>query len=461
MTTATPISAPPAGRPLWHEDAPRRARLQSRSDVDVAIVGAGYTGLWTAYYLLKADPSLRVSILEKEYVGFGASGRNGGWASSIFPISLPHVAKTSSKASALHLQAAMNETVDEIGRVVEVEDIDADFAKQGFISLARSKAQLERARATVQASAAFGLPDQWKLLGPDAASEIVEATAVHGALFTDHCALIHPGRLVRGLAAAVERHGARIYEGTAALSLGDGRVVTEHGTVHAPVVVRATEGFTPQFKEHRRTLVPLYSLVLATEPVPSDVRQQLGLTHRAAFNDMRHLRIYGQVTADGRVVFGGRGAPYHFGSKVSPAFDTSDEIHTKIRQTMVELFPALRGLEVTHRWGGPLGVPRDWHPSVGLDRESGIAWAGPYVGDGVATSNLSGRILSNLILERDDDLNSLPIVNHRSPRWEVEPLRWLGVNLGLRAAALGDIEERRRDRPSRVAHVLESLTGAH
>jgi glycine/D-amino acid oxidase-like deaminating enzyme len=176
---------------------------------------------------------------------------------------------------------------------------------------------------------------------------------------------------------------------------------------------------------------------------------------------LRHLRVYAQVTADGRLVFGGRGAPYHFGSKISPDFDTSQNVHAKIRDTMLEFFPDLRGVDITHRWGGPLGVPRDWHPSVGLDRRTGLGWAGPYVGDGVATSNLSGRILRNLILERDEEINALPIVNHRSRRWEPEPLRWLGVNLGLRAAALGDVEERRWDRPSRIAHALEAMTGAH
>ena len=355
----------------------------------------------------------------------------------------------------------MNDTVDEIGRVLGEEGIDADYAKQGFVSLARSEAHLARARATVHACAEFGLPDQWKFLDAAEASEIIEATDVRGGVFTDHCALIHPGRLVRGLAAAVEKLGARIYEGTAALTLGDGKVTTAHGTLRSPVIIRATEGFTPQFKEHRRTLVPLYSLVLATEPLPLELRERLGLTHRAAFNDMRHLRVYAQVTADGRLVFGGRGAPYHFGSKVSADFDTSDAIHAKIRETMLEFFPALDGVQVTHQWGGPLGVPRDWHPSVGLDRATGIGWAGPYVGDGVATSNLAGRILRNQILEVDEDINTLPIVNHRSPRWEPEPFRWLGVNLGLRAAALGDTEERRRGRPSRVARLLESMTGAH
>jgi glycine/D-amino acid oxidase-like deaminating enzyme len=421
----------------------------------------GTQGCGRAYYLLKQDPTLRVAIVEKEYVGFGASGRNAGWASAIFPVSLPHVAKTSSEPSARALQAAMNDTVDEIGRVVAAEGIDAGYVKQGFVSLARSSAHLQRARATVHGARAFGLPDQWHLLDVSEAIDHVAATGVHGALFTEHCALVHPGRLVRGLAETVERLGARIYEDSPAVTLRDGRVLTPGGELRAPVIVRATEGFTPQFREHRRTLVPLYSLVLATEPLPASLLQQTRLTHRLAFNDMRHLRIYARTTDDGRLVFGGRGAPYHFGSKVSSAYDVSAAIHAKLRATVLEFFPALAGVEITHRWGGPLGVPRDWHPSVGLDRASGSAWAGPYVGDGVATSNLSGRILRNLILDLDDDLNALPVVNHRSPKWEFEPFRWMGVNLGLRAAAFGDAEEQRTNRPSRIAHVLEPLTGAH
>ncbi|GGF50623.1 FAD-dependent oxidoreductase [Aliidongia dinghuensis] len=447
--------------PLWYEDAERGKALDSDVDADVAIVGAGYTGLWTAYYLLKAAPALRVVLIERDYAGYGASGRNGGWASAIFPVSLLHVARSSSHAAALALQAAMNATVDEIGRVLRDEGIDANYAKQGFLSLARSPAQLSRAHAAVRASAALGLPDQWRFLDARDASARVGAEGVVGGLYTEHCALVHPGRLVRGLARIVEALGARIYERTPATSFNSGSVITPRGKVRAPIIVRATEGFTPQFKEHRRTVIPLYSLVLATEPLPQHVRTELNLDHRIAFNDMRHLRVYAQVTADGRLVFGGRGAPYHFGSKVSVAYDIVDAVHEKIRATMTEFFPALSGVRVTHRWGGALGVPRDWHPSVGLDRVSGLAWAGQYVGDGVATSNLAGRILRNLILERDEEINRLPIVNHRSPQWAPEPFRWLGVNLGLCAATIGDAEERLAKRPSRVAHVLESLTGAH
>ena len=454
------ISAPP-NAPLWYAPSDRRAPLPGDVDADVVIVGAGYTGLWTAYYLLKAEPRTRVVILERAHVGFGASGRNGGWASAIFPISLAHVAKSSSHAAALALQSAMNETVDEIGRVVVAEGMEADYAKQGFVSLARSAAQLGRAEAAVRSAEAFGLPDQWRLLGAREAAEMVGAEGVRGGLHTGHCALIHPGRLVRGLARVVESLGAVIHEGSPALEIRPGMVTAPGGPVRARVVVRATEAFSPRFSEHHRSVIPLYSLVLATEPLPGALRAELRLDHRMAFNDMRHLRVYSQITADGRLVFGGRGAPYHFGSKVSPDYDRVESVHARIRATMLEFFPALRDIRVTHRWGGALGVARDWCPSVRFDPETGMAAAGGYVGDGVATSNLAGRILRNLILGRDEAIDRLPIVNHRSPDWEREPLRWLGVNLGLAAAALGDAEERLTRRPSRVARVMESITGAH
>lgn len=451
------------GVALWQEGGRSAVRpgLPGDIDADVAIIGAGFTGLWSAYYLLKDDPSLSVVLIEREYAGFGASGRNGGWASSIFPVSLSRVEKLYDKRAALHLQAAMNETVSEIGRVVEAERLECDYAREGFLSLARTPAQLARAHATVDASEAFGAVDQWAFVSAEEAVERIGATGVLGGIFTDHCALVQPDQLVRGLASTVERLGGVIYEGTGAESISDGVVRTNRGTVTARVVVRATEAFTPQFPEYRREVAPLYSLVVATAPIPEEIREEIGLTNRTAFNDMRHLRVYAHPTTDGRLVFGGRGAPYHFNSAVRPEFDVDDKIHAKIVATMHEMFPQLRDVPITHRWGGPLGVPRDWFPSVGYDRRNKLAWAGPYVGDGVATSNLAGRIVRNLLLERDDELNRLPVVNHRSKKWEVEPLRWIGVNAGLYAATAGDVEEGRTGRPSKVSAVLEKLTGAH
>lgn len=426
---------------LWFEPTAPRPALDRDVDVDVAIVGAGYTGLWTVYYLLKANPALRVAIVEREHVGFGASGRNGGWASAIFPISLRQLAKLSSPAAALEQQGAMNDTVDEIGRVLAAEGIEADYAKQGFVSLARTPAQLARVAPAVRTAADFGLRDQWRAVDAAEASRMVGATSVLGGLFTEHCALVHPGKLVRGLARTVETLGATIYERTPAVEIGPRQVATPRGRVTAPVVVRATEAFTCEQPGHRRSVIPLYSLVLATEPLPASTRAELRLDHRRAFNDMRHLRVYSQVTAEGRLVFGGRGAPYHFGSRISSKSDLALSVHQKIRATMVEFFPALKDAKITHRWGGALGVSRDWCPTVGFDKSTGLAWAGNYVGDGVATSNLAGRLLRNLILGHDAAINRLPIVNHRSPLWEREPLRWLGVNAGLTAATLGDAEE--------------------
>ena len=444
--------------PLWFQDGPRRPALSGDSDCDIAIVGAGYTGLWTAYYLLKARPDLRIAIVEARHVGFGASGRNGGWASAIFPVSLHQVAKLSSHADALQLQAAMNDTVDEIGRVLAAEGIEADFAKQGLVSLARSEAQLGRVAAVVRGSADFGLPEQWQALDAPAAAAMVGAQG-KGGLFTPHCALIHPGKLVRGLARLVESLGSTIHESTPATLIQPRCVTTPNGRLTAPVVLRATEAFTCQQPGQERSVVPLYSLVMATEPLPEALRRSLGLEHRRAFNDLRHLRVYAQMTADGRLVFGGRGAPYRWGSRMTS--DLVDGIHGKIHDTLVKFFPALRDLRISHRWGGALGVARDFCPSVGFDAATGMARAGGYVGDGVATSNLAGRILRNLILNQDEPINRLPIVNHRSPRWEREPLRWLGVNFGLTAAGIADAEERLTRRPSQVARLLDALTGAH
>ena len=268
------------------------------------------------------------------------------------------------------------------------------------------------------------------------------ATGVLGATFTPHCARIQPARLARGLAAAVERRGATIAERTRALRIepagvGPGtssapRVVTDRGVVTARHVVRTTEAWTATLPGSRRDVVPVYSLMVATEPLPATFWARAGLSGGTTFSDHRNLVVYGQRTADDRLVFGGRGAPYHFGSRIDPAFDRDGSVFTGLRTAVTDLFPDLAGHAFTHTWGGPLGIARDWRASVGLDAGTGIAWAGGYVGDGVGTTNLAGRTLADLLLGRDTELTRLCWVGHRSPRWEPEPLRWLGVNAGSR-----------------------------
>ena len=400
----------------------RRAALPGDRHFDVAIVGGGYTGLWTAYYLAEAQPGLRIVVLEAEFCGFGASGRNGGWASGLFPVSEATLTRRYGPAAAKAMHTALAGAVDEIGRT----GIPCDYAKGGVISLVRTPGQLRRARQ------APGLLDAGE------ARAICNATNVLGGVYSEHCAALHPAKLVRGLTAAVEAASVTIYESTRALEIRPGEVVTDRGTVRAEIVVRALEGYTAELPGHRRELAPIYSLMIATDPLPPDVWDRIGLKRRETFTDERRMIIYGQRTADDRLAFGGRGAPYHFGSRVRPEFDRVPAVFGKLRHTVQELF----GIEVpvAHRWGGPLGIPRDWMPSVGL--HNGLAWAGGYVGDGVAASNLAGRTLTDLILGRRSDLTALPWTGHRSRRWEPEPARWLGINGGLHGTALLDALDR-------------------
>ena len=451
---------------FWYDTLPNpvvpRPALSGDREVDVAIVGAGYTGLWTAYYLKKADPSLRVVILEAEYAGFGASGRNGGWCSALFPASLSKVAKVAgSRDAAIALQRTLNETVDEVGAVAEAEGIDCHFAKGGTIVLARTPAQLERARAEIAEYRGFGFGEEdHRLLTAEEARAELNATEVLGATYTPHCAAIQPARLARGLAEVVERLGVEIYEQTPVTAIWHGEVRTPHGNVKAETVVRATEGYTKTIRGFKRTLAPVYSLMLATEPLTEEQWAEIGLSRRQTFSDGRHLLIYGQRTADGRLAFGGRGAPYHYGSSIRPEYDDHAEVHAELKRVLDELFPVLREVEVARTWGGALGVPRDWFASVGFDRAAKLAWAGGYVGDGVGPTNLAGRTLADLIRGRRTELTALPWVGHRSPNWEPEPLRWIGANLGLRVMDGADAEEARTGRPSRRAALFGRFLGS-
>jgi glycine/D-amino acid oxidase-like deaminating enzyme len=444
---------------LWHETAdddwaPRPA-LPGDREADVAIVGAGFTGLWTALYLARADPSLRIAVVEAETAGFGASGRNGGWSSALFPASHASVAARSSRAGAIALDRAMRASVDEVLRAAEEEGIDARAAKGGNVVVARSEPQWSRARREVDEARSWEVgEDHLRLLDADEATGVLAATRVLGATYTPDCSAIHPARLVRGLADAVVRRGVTLYEQTPATSLAPGRVTTRHGTVRAERVIRATEGYTATLEGERRRMIPVYSLIIATEPLAAEVWEQIGLRRRETFSDYRHLIIYGQRTADDRLVFGGRGAPYHFGSRIRPSYDRVPRVFDDLHETLVELFPVLKDATITHRWGGALGIARDWTASVGLDPVTGLGWAGGYVGDGVTTTNLAGRTLADLVLERDTELTNLPWVGHRSRSWEPEPLRWLGVNAGLRGMTLADAEEARTGRESRIARLI-------
>jgi glycine/D-amino acid oxidase-like deaminating enzyme len=443
---------------FWHatvpDDLAPRAELPGDLDVDVAIVGGGLTGLWTAWYLLERDPTLRIVVLEKDIAGFGASGRNGGWCSALFPRSTGSLERTHGREAALAMRRAMIGTVDEVGRAAAAAGIDCDFVKGGTIAYARSATQLAAARAEVAEAAEYGV-DEIELWG----RERVGASRALGASFDPNCARLHPGKLVRGLARALDARGVRIYEQTEVLDWASGSVTTTRGTVRCETVVVALEGYAAALPRTRRRVLPLYSLMIATEPLPDALWDELRLEHGHTFSDYRHLLIYGQRTADNRFAFGGRGAGYHWGSRIQPGFDRVPRVFEHLRRTLRELFPAIGDVAVTHRWGGPLGVARDWHASASFDPATRIAWAGGYVGDGLSTTNVAGRTLADLITGERSELVGLPWVNHRSPDWEPEPLRFLGANAGLVATTLADVEERVTRHPSLLAKLVAPLTG--
>jgi glycine/D-amino acid oxidase-like deaminating enzyme len=445
----------------WHDTVPGsldpRPSLQGNHRVDVAVVGAGFTGLWTAYSIAAADPTLRIAVVEREIAGFGASGRNGGWVSAAFPVPKPALVSACGRDAAIAMQRTLFDTVDEVGAVCEAEGIDAHYRKGGSLGVVTLQPEAARFRASLDEERALGFDDtDWSWLTAEQASEHVRVAGAIGALWTPHTARVHPARLARGLSDAAERRGVRIFERTAVRSV-EGRVLrADGGRLRADVVVMATEGYGTDLRPRRRAVAPVYSYMVATEPLPASFWDEVAWGGYECVWDGPRMYLYAQRTEDDRIAIGGGVIRYPFASRTRPSFDRPERIFRQIRRIIARRWPAAAGAAITHRWGGALGVPRDWFPSVGLDRGSGIAWAGGYAGDGVAAANLAGRTLRDLILDRDTDLVHLPWTGHRSPPWEPEPLRWLGVSASWRLAALAD---RRESRTRRAPGTLDAAIG--
>ena len=418
------------------DDLTPRPPLDGSIAADVVILGAGFTGLWTAYYLLQHDPALRVVVVEKAIAGFGGSGRNGGWCSAGFPVGLDELERRFGRQAAGQLYKAMVATVDEVGRVVQAEELLCDYEKGGALRLARGPHQVPLLQRTLASYRERGFTEHYHLLGKDETARRIRVSGVEAALFTPHCATIHPGKLVRGLARIVEQHGGIIYEHTAATGYTAGSTPVLHtmrGDVRANVVVLAGESYLSQLDQLARHLIPIYSLIVLTEPLKPEQWQEIGWTGRECVGSSKYVVDYLSRTRDGRILFGGRGAPYHFGSRIADAYDRHQPTHTMLRQATMAWFPTVRPEQFSHAWGGPLGVPRDWMPTMSYDRHTGIAMAGGYTGQGVATANLSGRVLADLIMGNKSELTTLPTVGHQWRRWEAEPWRYLGIRYVQRA----------------------------
>lgn len=440
----------------------QRPPLGGNREVDVAIVGAGMTGLWTAYYLKKADPSLRIAIIERRFAGYGASGRNGGWLSGEPAGLFRHYVRDGGADATKALQRRMFQTVDEVLSVMESEDIDADAVKDGLMYVATNPAQESRLRARFDGLLKQGWTDddlEW-LNAAEVSKRVHVAGAVSGYR-TPHCARIDPAKLMVGLAKAVEKLGVAIYEGTTAIDLQPKKVLTDRGVVRADVVVRALEGYTGSLRGEKRTLIPMNSSMVVTEPLTTEVWAEIGWNGAHLLGDSGHSYCYMQRTADGRLTIGGRGVPYNFASRFDPAGRTATKAILQLRQHMRTLFPATRDVQLHHSWSGVLGVPRDWSSSISYEKRGGLVLAGGYSGHGVSGTNLAARTVRDLVLGADSELTSLPWVNHHSGRWEPEPIRWIGASSLYTAYRYADRAEARTGRPSKIGHLADLVSGRH
>jgi glycine/D-amino acid oxidase-like deaminating enzyme len=452
LVSAAELQAHYRTRSLWLDQLTEplvpRAQLDGEQNCDVAIVGAGFTGLWAAYYLKTLQPDLRVVVLEREIAGFGPSGRNGGWASGgIAGSASAYGIGSEELRRAVRLT---HESVVEVGRIAERERIDCGFVRAGALTLATSTPQWRRLREDAASSG----DDDARLLSAAETAQMVQARGLRGGFYTPHAARIDPGRLVRGLAAACERHGVVIYERTAVTEIASGFVRCESGAVRADVVLGATESYTTQLPGRGRRYLPLYSLMIATAPLGDGAWKALGWRDGLLVSDRRFLFFYAQRTSDGRIAIGGRGAPYKLRSPIDAHNERNAAVRDRLVSTLSRVFPEAADTEVTHHWGGPLAVPRDWSMSVTFDPATGLGAAGGYTGHGVVATNISGRTLADLALRRDSELVSMPWVGHRSRQWEPEPLRFLASRAIVATLGGADRHEDQTDTTARRVRLL-------
>ena len=437
-----------------------RAPLSGPAQADIAIVGAGFTGLWTAYYLARADPSLRIVVLEAQSAGFGASGRNGGWLSGHFSGAARAYERRSGAAALRALRREMFATVGEVARVCAEERIDAELQHGGQVSVALGAAQATRLRKRVRAERAQGLAEEdVRELDVRELAQRMRVAGAHAASFTPHVARVHPAKLVAGLAEAVERLGVSIHERTPVTAIAPHAAITPAGTVRARWVVRATEGYTASLQGLRRSLLPMNSSMIVTEPLSEQAWGRIGWERRETLGDEAHAYVYLQRTADGRIAIGGRGVPYRYGSRTDGRGSTAPRTVAALHAKLLEIFPDAEGAALAHAWSGVLGVPRDWCVAIDAEPAAGIARAGGYVGEGLAATNLAGRTLRDLLLGRDSELTRLPWVGRRPRAWEPEPLRWAMVHAVYALYRHADRAEARSGRPSRVAALVDRASG--
>ncbi|MCX6427750.1 MAG: FAD-dependent oxidoreductase [Actinobacteria bacterium] len=412
---------------------------------DVVIIGAGFSGLWTAHHLIKGNPHLKIAILEKNLVGSGASGRNGGWVSALYPAPDETLLRKSNTVAVKNLHHQLRNSIDEIGTFAAENNIDCGFHKGGTLVIATNVGQERRLREHMS--------DEEVILDAQQTRARINMNGSRISMFSPHCAAINPAALVVGLAASLEKKGVVIFENTAADLSSDKRVWAKGVELKAGAVVRAMEAY----HSGTRDQIPIYSLMIATEPLPLEVFDEIGINNRETFADASFLINYAQRTADNRLAIGGRGAPYVLGSRRKDSRENFQQIHKKLESMARQWFPILDHHTFTHHWGGAVGVTRDWAPYLRWDGR--YAELGGYVGDGVTLSYLVAAATADLICGNTTVRTTLPFVGWTNPLWELEPARFLAINSAIALSSVADAEEKWTGKPSLVMKALSPIIG--
>jgi len=431
---------------LWSQSPSRSNSLENHPHdaYDIAIIGGGFSGLWSAFHLKQLDPSLSIAIFEARELGFGASGRNGGWASSEYPVYKETLLKRIGAPLTEDLFKALHQSIDEIGGFCSLHGKEVDFVKSGSLYFARNKAQLNRLKTKVDKE------NLW--LSAEEVQNRLRVSRVLGGIFNQHCATIHPFNLVKALSAYLHQTGVSIFENSWATPVSKG-VLVNSSLIKAQAVIQATEAFGIP----GRDFIPLYSLMVATEELDKSTWDELGNVERFTFAENSHMINYAQRTIDNRIAIGGRGATYPFGSRLSEGKESTAKVHETIRELLRSWFPILKDVQFTHAWGGAVAVTRNWEPYVQWDPQNGFGRLGGYAGDGVTMSYLASKILAYEVLNKESELRRLHFVNARIRKWEPEPIRYLGINTLVKLSGIADKEERITGRPSLLNKVIEPL----
>lgn len=435
-------------RSLWRNQGSITARdcVKAANSFDVAIIGGGFSGLWSAYHLKQLQPSLKIAIFEQKYVGYGASGRNGGWASAEYPTSNSRLIKEHGVQTYKNLRKSLIESIDEIGQIAKSNAWQIEYAKGGALVFATNKAQLTRISSEID--------DEHKFLTKDQASELLNVAKIKGGIYTPHCAALNPFNLTQSLAKYLESIGVKIFEESKVEEISDKALLVNGHRIGCQISIRATEAFTAR-KWIANQQIPIYSLMIATERLSSEILTQIRNSQRATFQEACNLITYAQITGDNRLAIGGRGSRYKLFSHLSERSETDVRMHSALEKRAVKWFPQLQSVNFEYRWGGPIALTRRWQSYINYNPITGQAAIGGYVGDGVTLSYLVAKTLAQII--DGQKTPDLPFVNQRIGRWEPEPIRYLAVNAGFKATVVADFEERITGRPSLIAAVVDPL----